>query len=494
MSPRIDISIDELPEASSLLDGHDYSSQIIQRIAGVPVILDASGCPHSPFFEVEYDDRTIRFTSRHDNEHIVELGRKLDYVHHNCSGFLKTFFLRIDVIDGHCYSLSNHAKSLSIAFRTGGRVGPFLHLLSSHYFCVNDFSVTQIGRQEVKLSSAACTQTMTIKRIENRWIDVLCFLLGRTMASCNTNMPLLIERYCKSARLHHGLSGIEAVIVFSNKHSPYFADEEGRRNILSLVDTEAIRRLLSPKLKDPSFDYGVNKSDEQREITAKLSISYDKYYPNKKIVKLIALQLASSGRYHPKLMSSDYFSPQSDWADVHLLLIPNTFNDPIFIYYQLALLTGLGNRMRLQKYLSVLSRYFSGMISRQAFNERAVDIDSLCSSLGISPYLDKPTRKLSTGMKQQVKLAMAIATGCPYLILDEPLNGLDPGKRKTSCDAMRSEVARGRSVLISSHLLDDLADLTNSFYFIEAGTLVEKIESSSQTLKQEYLDTYEVGE
>ena len=124
----------------------------------------------------------------------------------------------------------------------------------------------------------------------------------------------------------------------------------------------------------------------------------------------------------------------------------------------------------------------------------AADIDSLCSSLGISPYLDKPTRKLSTGMKQQVKLAMAIATDCPYLILDEPLNGLDPGKRKTSCDAMRSEVARGRSVLISSHLLDDLADLTNSFYFIEAGTLVEKIESSSQTLKQEYHDTYEGGE
>lgn len=124
----------------------------------------------------------------------------------------------------------------------------------------------------------------------------------------------------------------------------------------------------------------------------------------------------------------------------------------------------------------------------------ATDIDSLCSSLGISPYLDKPTRKLSTGMKQQVKLAMAISTGCPYLILDEPLNGLDPGKRKTSCDAMRSEVARGRSVLISSHLLDDLADLTNSFYFIEAGTLVEKIKSSSQTLKQEYLDTYERGE
>ena len=61
-------------------------------------------------------------------------------------------------------------------------------------------------------------------------------------------------------------------------------------------------------------------------------------------------------------------------------------------------------------------------------------------------------------------------------------------------DAMRSAVARGRSVLISSHLLDDLADLTNSFYFIEAGTLVEKIKSSSQTLKQEYLDTYEGGE
>ena len=47
MPSRIDISIDELPEASSLLDGHDYSSQIIQRIAGTPVILDVSGCPGS---------------------------------------------------------------------------------------------------------------------------------------------------------------------------------------------------------------------------------------------------------------------------------------------------------------------------------------------------------------------------------------------------------------------------------------------------------------
>ena len=40
MSPRIDISIDEPPEASSILDGHDYSSQIIQRVAGVPVMLE----------------------------------------------------------------------------------------------------------------------------------------------------------------------------------------------------------------------------------------------------------------------------------------------------------------------------------------------------------------------------------------------------------------------------------------------------------------------
>lgn len=50
MSPRIDISIDELPEASRLLDGHDYSSQIIQRIAGVPVITRCIGMPSFPFF------------------------------------------------------------------------------------------------------------------------------------------------------------------------------------------------------------------------------------------------------------------------------------------------------------------------------------------------------------------------------------------------------------------------------------------------------------
>ena len=71
-------------------------------------------------------------------------------------------------------------------------------------------------------------------------------------------------------------------------------------------------------------------------------------------------------------MSSDYFSPQSDQADVHLLLIPNTFNDPIFIYYQLALLTGLGNRMRLQKYFLPIGRLSSAFFMRNTFPEEGL--------------------------------------------------------------------------------------------------------------------------
>ena len=92
---------------------------------------------------------------------------------------------------------------------------------------------------------------------------------------------------------------------------------------------------------------------------------------------------------------------------------------------------------------------------------------------------------------------MAIATGCPYLILDEPLNGLDPGKRKTSLRRVRSEWRRDAACSFQAIYSDDLADLTNSFYFIEAGTLVEKdrvVLADAQAGIPRYIREMNVGE
>jgi len=87
----------------------------------------------------------------------------------------------------------------------------------------------------------------------------------------------------------------------------------------------------------------------------------------------------------------------------------------------------------------------------------------------------KKVRNYSLGMKQRLGLALAILKRPDFLILDEPTNGLDP----TGIIKMRDLIARlsaeGISLLISSHILSELAQVANKYAIIHQGELIKSL-------------------
>jgi ABC-2 type transport system ATP-binding protein len=78
----------------------------------------------------------------------------------------------------------------------------------------------------------------------------------------------------------------------------------------------------------------------------------------------------------------------------------------------------------------------------------------------------------SKGMRQRVKLAQAIALDPELLVLDEPLNGMDPVMRRRTIQLIREWARAGRSVLVSSHVLHEIESLTSNILLINNGRIV----------------------
>lgn len=101
-----------------------------------------------------------------------------------------------------------------------------------------------------------------------------------------------------------------------------------------------------------------------------------------------------------------------------------------------------------------------------------VDTAKLIDLCGLTGYLNKPVRACSSGMKQQIALAVAYCTGARYLLLDEPMNALDPGNVALNSYIMKRLAAQGTSILLSSHILSNLDELCDSLLAIRDGSLV----------------------
>ncbi len=84
---------------------------------------------------------------------------------------------------------------------------------------------------------------------------------------------------------------------------------------------------------------------------------------------------------------------------------------------------------------------------------------------------DRPCGGYSKGMKQRIKIAAAIVHEPEVLILDEPFNGADPRQRLQLMDLLRAMAARGRTILYSSHILEEVERLAHEVLVIVAGRL-----------------------
>ena len=89
--------------------------------------------------------------------------------------------------------------------------------------------------------------------------------------------------------------------------------------------------------------------------------------------------------------------------------------------------------------------------------------------LGVEAFLDQKWKTLSGGMKQKVNASLAVAFDAPLLVLDEPTASLDPASRLKLVDLLRAEKARGKCILISTHVLGDLWELADRLAFLREG-------------------------
>lgn len=106
--------------------------------------------------------------------------------------------------------------------------------------------------------------------------------------------------------------------------------------------------------------------------------------------------------------------------------------------------------------------------------------------VGLADTGKKKANNFSLGMKQRLALAMAMITNPEFLILDEPVNGLDPMGIIEIRELMRRLARdRGLTLLVSSHLLDELAQVATHYGIIDRGTLVKQLSAEELALESQ---------
>jgi ABC-2 type transport system ATP-binding protein len=92
--------------------------------------------------------------------------------------------------------------------------------------------------------------------------------------------------------------------------------------------------------------------------------------------------------------------------------------------------------------------------------------------VGLGHVLDRSAAGFSKGMRQRTKLAQLLAHDPDVLILDEPLNGLDPTGRREFSRLIHDLGAAGRCVIVSSHILHEVESMARRILFLHAGRVL----------------------
>ena len=102
--------------------------------------------------------------------------------------------------------------------------------------------------------------------------------------------------------------------------------------------------------------------------------------------------------------------------------------------------------------------------------------DGLLELVGLSDTGKKKAKNFSLGMRQRLGIAIALCGNPDFLVLDEPVNGLDPqGIVRMRELILKLNHEKKITVLISSHILDELSKLATHYGFIDGGRIVEEI-------------------
>jgi ABC-2 type transport system ATP-binding protein len=101
-------------------------------------------------------------------------------------------------------------------------------------------------------------------------------------------------------------------------------------------------------------------------------------------------------------------------------------------------------------------------------------VDAVLEEVGLTDAARRKAGGYSLGMRQRLALAGAMLGDPPVLILDEPANGLDPHGIRWLRETLRAFAARGNAVLVSSHLLAEMAQMADDVIVVDRGRLLRQ--------------------
>ncbi len=149
------------------------------------------------------------------------------------------------------------------------------------------------------------------------------------------------------------------------------------------------------------------------------------------------------------------------------------------IYFNNECINGGFNYRNEIGYMPQIGRYPDNMKIGQLFsmlknirNTMEENIDNeLIREFDLCPMFEKPMRTLSGGTRQKVSAAIAFLFNPPVLILDEPTAGLDPLSSEILKEKIIKEKQKGKLILITSHILSDLDELTTHVMYLQDGKM-----------------------
>lgn len=99
-------------------------------------------------------------------------------------------------------------------------------------------------------------------------------------------------------------------------------------------------------------------------------------------------------------------------------------------------------------------------------------IEYLGENLKVTDYMKESSDKLSGGIKRIVALCMALAQGADVTLLDEPTNDVDPIRRRLVWELLKDYTVQGRTILVSSHNLDEVSAYSDELVVLKEGQIV----------------------
>lgn len=166
------------------------------------------------------------------------------------------------------------------------------------------------------------------------------------------------------------------------------------------------------------------------------------------------------------------------------------------IYFNGELINGDPSYRSLIGYMPQIGRYPDNMRVGQLFsmlkNIRNVPVanldEELIEKFRLEEIFNKPMRTLSGGTRQKVSAALAFLFDPDVLILDEPTAGLDPLSSEILKEKILKEKSKNKLILITSHILSDLDELTTHIMYLQEGKLeffkeIEQLREETGELK-----------